>query len=153
MWISLARRGYVVLAYDPPGQGERLEYFDPELGRSQNERVCGAQRGGVGFADGAPIARYFIWDGIGAFDYLVTRREVDPAKIAVAGNSGGGTQAAYLAVFEPRLAAVVSSCYMTTWKELLAGPGPQDAEQIVRFCVELVRTLRISRGHLLRSRF
>ncbi len=133
MWISLVRRGYVVLAYDPPGQGERLEYFDPELGRSRigagvsEHNAAGMQA----LLTGAPIARYFIWDGIRAFDYLLTRREVDPAKIAVAGNSGGGTQAAYLAVFEPRLAAVVSSCYMTTWKELMAGPGPQDAEQII----------------------
>lgn len=133
MWISLVRRGYVVLAYDPPGQGERLEYYDPELGRSRvgagvsEHNAAGMQA----LLTGEPIARYFIWDGIRAFDYLLTRREVDPKRIAVAGNSGGGTQAAYLAVFEPRLAAVVSSCYMTTWKELLTGPGPQDAEQIL----------------------
>lgn len=133
MWISLVRRGYVVLAYDPPGQGERLEYYDLELGRSRvgagvNEHNSAGLQA---LLTGAPIARYFIWDGIRAFDYLLTRREVDPKRIAVAGNSGGGTQAAYLAVFEPRLAAVVSSCYMTTWKELMAGPGPQDAEQIL----------------------
>lgn len=133
MWISLVRRGYVVLAYDPPGQGERLEFYDPELGRSRvgagvNEHISAGLQA---LLTGAPIARYFIWDGIRAFDYLMTRREVDPAKVAVAGNSGGGTQAAYLAVFEPRLAAVISSCYMTSWKELMAGPGPQDAEQII----------------------
>ncbi len=133
MWISLVRRGYVVLAYDPPGQGERLEYYDPELGRSRiGAGVSEHNSAGLqALLTGAPIARYFIWDGIRAFDYLLTRSEVDPKRIAVAGNSGGGTQAAYLAVFEPRLAAVVSSCYMTTWKELLAGPGPQDAEQIL----------------------
>lgn len=133
VWISLARRGYVVLAYDPPGQGERVEYFDPELGRSRltpgvNEHI---QAGLQCLLTGAPIARYFIWDGIRAFDYLLTRREVDPKRVAVAGNSGGGTQAAYLAVFEPRLAAVASSCYMTRWSELLEGPGPQDAEQVM----------------------
>lgn len=133
MWITLARRGYVVLAYDPPGQGERLEYFDPELGLSRvgpgvNEHItAGVQC----LLTGTSIARYFVWDGIRAVDYLLTRQEVDPARIAVAGNSGGGTQAAYLAVFEPRLAAAVSSCYITRWRELLAGPGPQDAEQVL----------------------
>jgi hypothetical protein len=35
VWISLAKKGFVVLAIDPPGQGERSLYFDPELGRSR----------------------------------------------------------------------------------------------------------------------
>jgi len=131
-WITLARRGYVVLAIDPPGQGERVEYFDPELGRSRltpgvAEHI---QAGLQCLLTGAPIARYFVWDGIRSVDYLLSRTEVDARRIAVAGNSGGGTQAAYLAVFEPRLTAVVSSCYMTRWKELLDGPGPQDTEQV-----------------------
>jgi dienelactone hydrolase len=132
-WISLARRGYVVLAYDPPGQGERLEYYDPELGRSRlSPGVAEHISAGLQcLLTGTAIARYFIWDGVRAFDYLTTRQEVDPNRIAVAGNSGGGTQAALLAAFEPRLAAAVSSCYMTRWKELLDGPGPQDAEQIL----------------------
>lgn len=132
-WISLARRGYVVLAYDPPGQGERIEYYDHELGRPrlrpggvEEHIMAGLQCLLVGHS----IARYFVWDGIRAFDYLTTRPEVDPTRIGVAGNSGGGTQAAYLAVFEPRLAAAVSSCYITRWRELWDGPGPQDAEQV-----------------------
>ena len=78
---------------------------------------------------GTNIARYFIWDGIRAFDYLLTRPDVDPKRIGVAGNSGGGTQSSYLAAFEPRLAAAAPSCYLTSWEKLWAGPGPQDAEQ------------------------
>ena len=31
----VAKKGFVVLAIDPPGQGERSLYFDPELGRSR----------------------------------------------------------------------------------------------------------------------
>ena len=59
-----------------------------------------------------------------------TRPDVDPKRIAVAGNSGGGTQSAYLAAFEPRLAAAAPSCYITSWEKLWAGPGPQDGEQV-----------------------
>jgi cephalosporin-C deacetylase-like acetyl esterase len=131
-FIALAKRGYVVLAFDPPGQGERLEYFDPDTGRSKvgagtsEHMMAGLQC----LLTGQNFARYEIWDGIRAFDYLVSRPEVDPKRIAVAGNSGGGTQAAYLAVFEPRLAAVVASCYITRWRELWHGPGPQDSEQV-----------------------
>lgn len=132
VWVTLAQRGVAVLAYDPPGQGERIEYLDPQTGKS---RAGGPTRehsmtGMQCLLTGQSIARYFVWDGIRAFDYLLTRREIDPNRIAVAGNSGGGTQAAYLGVAEPRLAAVVSSCYPTTWRDLWAGPGPQDMEQV-----------------------
>lgn len=131
-FIGFAKRGFAVLAYDPPGQGERLEYFEPTVNRSlvgvgvPEHNMAGLQC----LLTGHTFARYETWDGIRAFDYLLTRPEIDPKRIAVAGNSGGGTQAAYLASFEPRLAAVVSSCYMTRWRELWSGPGPQDAEQI-----------------------
>ncbi|MBI4908224.1 MAG: acetylxylan esterase [Acidobacteria bacterium] len=132
VWITLAKRGFVVLAIDPMGQGERSEMLDDATGLS---------RPGIGTAEhttsglqcllaGNHIARYEIYDGMRSLDYLLTRKEVDPARIAVAGNSGGGTQSAYLAALEPRLAAAVSSCYMTSWHQLWTKPGPQDAEQV-----------------------
>jgi len=132
-FIGFVRQGFAVLAFDPPGQGERSEYYDAAIGKS---------RIGIGTAEhtmaglqclltGHTMARYETWDGVRAFDYLLTRPEIDPKRIAIAGNSGGGTQAAYLAAVEPRLAAVVSSCYMTRWRELWSGPGPQDAEQVL----------------------
>lgn len=132
VWISMAKRGYAVLAIDPPGQGERLESFDkltriPRAGAGTSEHT---HNGMQLLLTGAHIARYESWDGVRAFDYLASRKEVDAKRIAVAGNSGGGTQAAYLSVLDPRLAAIVSSCYMTSWKELWYKPGPQDAEQV-----------------------
>ena len=130
-WIGFVKRGYAVLAYDPPGQGERLEYPAEDggsrVGIGVNEHL---EAGLQCLLAGTSIARYFVWDGVRAFDYLASRPEIDVKRIAVAGNSGGGTQAAYLAAFEPRLAAAISSCYMTRWRELWSGPGPQDAEQI-----------------------
>ena len=41
VWVSLARRGVLVLAYDPPGQGERLEYLDRATGKSKLGRRHG----------------------------------------------------------------------------------------------------------------
>ena len=132
-WISMAKRGFVVLAFDPPGQGERLESIDLATGKP---RVPGNGTGEHSLAaaqcllTGTNVARWFIWDGIRAFDYLTTRPDVDAKRIAVAGNSGGGTQSAYLAAFESRLAAAAPSCYITSWEKLWAGPGPQDGEQV-----------------------
>ena len=124
-WIGLVKRGFLVIAYDPPAQGERLEYAYLRPGVPQHI-MAGEQC----LLAGSNIAAYEIWDGIRAVDYLLTRPDVDPKKIAVVGNSGGGTQSAYLAVFEPRLAAAVPSCYITSWEKLWAGPGPQDSEQV-----------------------
>lgn len=131
-WISLARRGFVVLAYDPPGQGERIEYLDEASGTSRvgvgvREHIMTGQQV---LLTGRTLAAYMAQDGRRAIDYLLTRDDVDPDRLAVAGNSGGGTQAAWLMALEPRLAAAVSSCYMTSWQQLWRGPGPQDAEQI-----------------------
>lgn len=130
-WIGFVKRGWVVLAYDPPGQGERSEYWDATQNKSKvgigtrEHTMAGLQC----LLTGTNIARYEVWDGIRAVDYLLTRSEVDPKRIAVAGNSGGGTQAAYLAVLEPRLAVAAPSCYITSWRKLWYNPGPQDAEQ------------------------
>ncbi len=72
---------------------------------------------------------YEVWDGIRAVDYLLTRPDVDPKRLAVAGNSGGGTQSAYLAALEPRLTAAAPSCFLTSSERLWKDLGPQDAEQ------------------------
>jgi cephalosporin-C deacetylase-like acetyl esterase len=131
-WISFVKHGMLVLAFDPPGQGERSEYFDSAAGRSRvgigtREHI---QAGLQCLLTGTNFARYETWDGVRAVDYLLTRPDVDPVRIAVAGNSGGGTQSAYLAVVESRLAAAAPSCYITSWETLWHKPGPQDSEQV-----------------------
>ncbi len=127
-FISLAKRGFIVLAYDPPGQGERLEYLN-----APGKPVAGTgghiMSGLQCLLTGGNMARYELWDGVRGVDYLLTRKDVDPKRLAVVGNSGGGTQSAYMAVVEPRLAAAVPSCYITSWEKLWSGPGPQDSEQ------------------------
>ena len=131
VWVNLARRGFAVLALDPPGQGERLEYLDPQTGRSRvgagtpEHTMAGLQC----LLTGSHYARYILWDAIRAVDYLETRPEIDARRLGVAGNSGGGTQAAYLAAIEPRFKAAVSSCYITQWEPLWKSIGPPDAEQ------------------------
>jgi cephalosporin-C deacetylase-like acetyl esterase len=128
-FIALAMRGYIVLAYDPPAQGERYEHVDPKTGamRSLGHISPGLQC----LLTGGTIARYFLWDGMRALDYLLTRSDVDPKRLGAAGNSGGGTQSAFLAVVEPRLSAVAPSCYWTSWEALWKSQGPQDSEQVL----------------------
>jgi dienelactone hydrolase len=129
--LNLVRKGFVVLAFDPVGQGERLQYADPQTGESkiggptQEHSYAGAQS----FLNGVSFARYMIWDGIRAIDYLVSRKEVDARRIGVTGRSGGGTQTAYIAALDDRVLAAAPECYITNFQRLLQSIGPQDAEQ------------------------
>lgn len=130
-WISLAKRGFLVIAFDPPGQGERIQYYDPELGRSRVGTAT-SEHTAVGLQcilTGSNVANYIVWDGMRAIDYLLTRNDVDPKRIAVAGNSGGGMQSAYLAALDTRLAAAAPSCFLTSSEKLWTDFVPQDAEQ------------------------
>jgi cephalosporin-C deacetylase-like acetyl esterase len=129
--FNLARKGFVVLAFDPVGQGERLEYFDPETGES---RIGGptlehSYPGAQCFLVGSSQARHMLWDGIRSVDYLLTRKEVDPQRIGITGRSGGGTQSAYIAAFDDRILATAPECYLTSFEKLLESIGLQDAEQ------------------------
>ncbi len=132
-WIGLAKRGILVLAWDPPGQGERVQYPDASGQKSRFNNGGTGEHTMAGIQcllTGTSVARYFIWDGIRALDYLLERGDVDPARIGVAGNSGGGTMTSYLAALDQRLAAAAPSCYLTSWETLWHGQGPQDAEQV-----------------------
>lgn len=128
---SLAKKGFVGLAWDPVGQGERVQLWDEDLkaskaGSSTTEHtILGIQC----LLAGDNLARYTIWDGMRALDYLLSRPEVDRTRVGVTGNSGGGTHTAYLAALDDRLHVAAPSCYITSWKQLLRTIGPQDAEQ------------------------
>lgn len=129
--LNLVKKGFVVFAFDPLSQGERLQYYDPEKGESTVGRATSEHSyfGRQCFLNGIPSARYFAWDGIRAIDYLLSRDEVDPDRIAVTGISGGGTQTAYIAALDDRVKVAAPACYITSFRRLLQSIGPQDAEQ------------------------
>lgn len=129
--LNLVKKGFIVFAFDPVGQGERLEYYDQDAkksvlgGPTSEHSYPGAQA----FLTGSSQARYMIWDGIRAVDYLLTRKEVDPSRIGITGRSGGGTQSAFIAAYDDRIYAAAPENYITNYKRLLQTIGPQDAEQ------------------------
>ena len=113
---QLARRGYVVISWDPVGQGERSQFWEATRGRSRYNLVCGehAVLGNLACVAGSSLIRYMVWDGMRALDYLLTRPDVDPARIAVTGTSGGGFQSLYLGALDERIQVVAPSCFVTS---------------------------------------
>ncbi len=132
MAALFAMNGFVVLSYDPIGQGERLQYPNPaDPSKSLASRPTG-EHGEASLQPmliGDTFARYEVWDAMRGIDYLQSLPFVDPHRIGAFGCSGGGTITALVGALDPRLAAIGTACYITSFDTLLPSIGPQDAEQ------------------------
>ena len=129
-----ARNGMIALAYDPIGQGERLQYPGGDDEDGQKVRWGTLQHNYIGNPQ-LLVSDFFgtwrAWDGMCAIDYLLTRAEVDPARIGVTGCSGGGTMSTLLTALERRLTMSAPSCYVTSWRRDIENELAADAEQMV----------------------
>jgi hypothetical protein len=112
----LAKLGYVALCWDPVGQGERSQFWDKGKNASRYNLICAehAVLGNLAYLAGANLARWEIWDGMRAVDYLLSRPDVDPKRICITGTSGGGTQTALIGALDERIGIVVPSCYINS---------------------------------------
>jgi|WetSurMetagenome_2_1015567.scaffolds.fasta_scaffold00369_3 pimeloyl-ACP methyl ester carboxylesterase len=93
--LELAKRGYVTLAPDYPNFGEYT--FDPY----KNGYLSATMKG--------------IWNHMVAVDLLQSLPEVDPDRIGCIGHSLGGHNTLFLAVFDIRIKAIVTSCGFTSF--------------------------------------
>lgn len=104
---GLARLGYLVLAFDPMGQGERIYYPGSTLQRtrllsSDDEHTTPGKQM---LLLGDTCTRLQVWDAVRSLDYLAAHPLADPKRLAVTGQSGGGTLTMLLAAVDDRLAA------------------------------------------------
>ncbi|MBN2410468.1 acetylxylan esterase, partial [candidate division KSB1 bacterium] len=124
---NLVKKGFIVFAIDPMGQGERTQYTDEEkkqvglYGQSSTREHSYVTN--QCFLSGSSTAKYWTWDGIRAIDYLLTRKEVDPERIGLTGLSGGGTQTVYIAAFDDRVKAASPAGYICGFRRLLESIG------------------------------
>ena len=88
--ISLARQGYVVLAYDMVGWNDTMQTPHGFAGPREELWLFGS----LGLQ---------LWNSIRVVDYLESLPEVDSSRIGVTGASGGGTQAFLLAAVDDRI--------------------------------------------------
>jgi len=109
---AAVRAGFVVLCPDWWGFGERAEDGFDSGGRDMcNVKFMAAEMYGV------PLLSLMIHDARAALDALLARTDVDPARIAVLGNSFGGRMSMYLAAFDDRVRCAVCSGCLNCFRE------------------------------------
>ena len=130
---NLVRKGIIVLAIDPPGQGEHVQYFDPQINFSSigYSVIEHCYFGNQCFLSGSSAVRYFVWEGIRAIDYLVSLQEVDPERIGVTGFSGGGTVTTYISAIDERVKVAVPCSWSTSNRRLMETKGIQDPDSFL----------------------
>ena len=99
--LELAKRGYVVLVPDYPSFG------DYEYDFNADDYVSGSMKG--------------IFNHMRAVDLLLSRPEVDPARIGAIGHSLGGHNAMFVGLFDERIKVIVSSCGWTPFHHYYGG--------------------------------
>jgi dienelactone hydrolase len=133
---TLAQRGYAVMVIDMFYHGERRLVLDEDLENHTNDRSKVEaeqtikkinQRAGnceavvlrnilhSGFTWGGVLA----WDDLRSVDYLATRPEVDPNRIACAGLSMGGWRTVFLTALDPRIKSACVVGWMTSFLYLI----------------------------------
>ncbi len=95
--IWLAKHGYVCLAVDTLQLGEIASIHH---GTYRENRWWW-------YARGYTPAGVECWNGMRGIDYLVSRPDVDPERIAVTGISGGGAATFWIAAADPRVHVAV----------------------------------------------
>jgi len=110
--VFLALRGFVCLALDAIGAGERAYEGITYHGRQLGYQVL---------PSGMTLAGLQVLDNRRAIDLLASLPEVDPERIGVTGASGGGNQTFHLAILDGRVKAAVGVCFFGAWAGYVRG--------------------------------
>lgn len=106
---GLVKLGFLVLAFDPMGQGERIYYpastpAHSRLGSPDDEHtIPGKQM----LLYGDTSSRLQVWDAVRSLDLLAAHPMADPKRLGSTGQSGGATLTMLLSSVDDRLAAAV----------------------------------------------
>jgi dienelactone hydrolase len=109
MCVQLARMGCVVWQWDMLSDSDSVQFSSqivhrfakqrPEMNTTENWGLYSPQAE----SHLQSIMGLQTWNAIRSLDFLLSLDEVDPARVAITGASGGGTQTMLLAAIDPRV--------------------------------------------------
>ncbi|TBL81810.1 alpha/beta hydrolase family protein [Paenibacillus thalictri] len=111
--VQGVREGYAVIAMDVRGFWEmsRVEEYD----KGENNSCTELQK--LAYMFGRTIIGERVHDIGRLIDYAATREEIDSSRIAITGNSGGGTVSLFAAAMDERISICVPGSYLNTFEE------------------------------------
>jgi dienelactone hydrolase len=112
--LGCLRHGVAALCIEQRSFGERRERLQAQV----SEHGC-HDAAMHALLLGKTLLGERVFDVDRAIDYLLTRPDMDPKRIGVMGNSGGGTVSIYAAALLPRLSFAMPSCSFCTFKASL----------------------------------
>jgi dienelactone hydrolase len=107
---ALTDEGYVVLGIDHWCFGERSHTSEMDTFKAM-------------LWQGRVLWGMMVYDSIRALDWLLTRADVDPLRVATLGMSMGSTMAQWLGALDERVKVTVDICCLTEYHTLLAEKG------------------------------
>lgn len=132
---NLALRGAAAVTFDPIFQGERCRYSEEQLQAMfgpipEDMWMVGLhmQAGNLAYLLEKNVAALFVREAMTVVDDLTGREDIDAGNILAAGQSGGGTQACYLAAVDDRIRGVIPVQCLSRLSITLEG-GIGDCEQ------------------------
>lgn len=130
---GLVQLGFLVLGFDPMGQGERI-YYPKSIGTRSGPSPTDehSHAGRPMLLVGQSATRMQLWDAVRSMDVLASHPLVDPRRIGASGQSGGGTTTMFLSAVDERVAAAVVCSGITenfACRNFIAPGSTDDAEQ------------------------
>jgi len=118
--VALALRGFVTIAPDWRGFGERIDR--DEWVRRPGRDGCNVAYMGYGYF-GFQMLHLDICDAQRCLDYLQARPDVNGKKLGCMGCSFGGTMTTYVSALDQRIKAAVIVCYLSTITDAMNDRG------------------------------
>jgi dienelactone hydrolase len=111
--LQAVKEGYAVIAMDVRGFWEMGR--EEEYANGDNNSCADLQKRAMLF--GRTLIGERVHDIARLIDYAATRSEIDTNRIAITGNSGGGTVSLFAAALDERISICVPGSYLNTFKD------------------------------------